>query len=93
MEHGAWNKSDISHLAFRIANLTRPSFRNGESNFDGNSKFQITNDKQITITEIQNSKTLDNLIKENSNFFGHWNFEFICNFGAWDLGFRNADVR
>jgi hypothetical protein len=38
---------------FGIADLTRPRFRNREAEVDGNSKLQITNNKQITMTEIQ----------------------------------------
>jgi len=38
---------------FGIADLTRPRFRNREGEVDGNSKLQITNNKQITMTEIQ----------------------------------------
>jgi hypothetical protein len=35
-----------------IVNLTRPRSRNRQTNVDGNSKLQITNNKQITMTEI-----------------------------------------
>ncbi len=52
----------ILDCRFRIADC-------GEAEVDGNSKLQITNNKQITITEIQNSKPFHHLIKENSKSF------------------------
>jgi hypothetical protein len=44
-----------------------------------NSKSQITNIKQITMTKIQNSKPV--LV------IRYWNLRFICNLvlGAWDF--------
>jgi len=47
-------------------------------------KFQITNNKQVPMTEIQNSKPVC-----HTNF-GHWilEFEYYLKFGAWNLGFQ-----
>jgi hypothetical protein len=44
-----------------------------------NSKSQISNNKQITMTKIQNSKPV--LVIE------YWNLRFVCNLvlGAWDF--------
>jgi len=44
-----------------------------------NSKSQISNNKQITMTKIQNSKLV--LVIE------YWNLRFVCNLvlGVWDL--------
>ena len=53
--------------------------RNGEAGVDENSKLQITNNKQITMTKIQNFKSV--LVIE------YWNLRFNCNLvlGIWDL--------
>ena len=50
-----------------IADLMRP--RGVQMDLDGNSKLQITNNKQITMTEIRNSKALNHLKKDNSKAF------------------------
>jgi hypothetical protein len=44
-----------------------------------NSKSQISNNKQITMTEIQNSKPV--LVIQ------YWNLKFVCNLvlGVWDF--------
>jgi len=44
-----------------------------------NSKSQISNIKQITMTKIQNSKSV--LV------FEYWNLRFVCNLvlGVWDF--------
>ena len=43
-----------------------------------NSKSQISNNKQITMTEIQNPKPLHHLrIREFQTCFGHWTLEFV----------------
>ena len=60
MGHGAWGKP------------TGRFDRNEEAEVDENSKFQITNNKQITMTEIRNFKSL--LVIE------YWNLRFV-----WDL--------
>jgi len=63
----------ISDCGFRIVDC-------GEAEVDRNSKKQISNNKQITITEIQNYKPFQHLIKENSKSFlviGIWNLFVI----------------
>ncbi len=43
-----------------------------------NFKSQITNSKQITITEIQNPKPAQDIGKRTyQNSFGHWILEFV----------------
>jgi hypothetical protein len=54
-------------------------------------KFQITNHKQITMTEIPNLKPVHNLrLRELQSCFGLWILEFVIylRFGAWSLGFH-----
>jgi hypothetical protein len=54
-----------------------------EKNIDTiNNKFQISNNKQITMTKIQNPKRV--LVIE------YWNLRFICNLvlGIWDFNIR-----
>jgi hypothetical protein len=53
--------------------------RNGEAEVDENSKLQITNNKQFTMTETPNSKSV--LVIE------YWNLRFNCNLvlGIWVL--------
>jgi len=48
----------------------------------GNTKLQITNINQITMTEIQNSKQV------YRTSFGHWKLDF----GIWCLGFVILEI-
>ena len=57
----------------------------------GNSKSQITNTKQITMTEIQNSKPVDGFMLRTVmdtyyQCFGH----YLLEFGACYLGFSDS---
>jgi hypothetical protein len=48
----------------------------------GNYKSQNPNNKQITMTEIQNSKPVYHLKKEKPKYvwvIDYWNLRFICN--------------
>ncbi len=51
----------------------------GDAEVDEKSKLQITNNKQITMTEIRNFKSV--LVIE------YWNLRFNCNLvlGIWDF--------
>jgi|GEM_PF-3014170 hypothetical protein len=64
-----------------------------EAEVDRNYKSQNPNNKQITMTEIQNPKPSHHLKKENFKYvlvIEYWNLRFICNLvlGIWDLGMR-----
>ena len=48
--------------------MVRPRYRNPEAKVDGNSKSQITNNKQITMTKIQNSKPVYDLEERTFQF-------------------------
>ena len=55
-----------------IADLTRPRFKYGDEEVDENYKSQNPNNKQITMTEIQNPKPSHHLKKrEFQIFLGH----------------------
>jgi hypothetical protein len=61
-----------------------------------NSKSQISNNKQNTMTEIRNPKLLHHLKRrEFQTCFGHWILEFVIylRFGAWDLLFEKLVLR
>jgi len=76
----------IEHGALFSLQLTASS---RQPNVDENSKLQITNNNQITMTEIPNSKPLHLFLKNNipktfrSLDTGIWNL-----FVIWCLGFR-----
>jgi hypothetical protein len=58
----------------------------------GNYKSQNPNNKQITMTEIQNSKPSFYLKKENFKYvwvIEYWNLRFICDLvlEIWDFSF------
>jgi hypothetical protein len=72
-------------FGFGNADLTRPRSRNREAEVDGNSKLQITNNKQITMTEIQNSKHVW--------VIEYWNLKFICNLVLGICDFRHKTPR
>jgi len=63
-----------------------------DAGVDGNYKSQNPNNKQITMTEIQNSKRSHHLKKDSQNVWviGYWNLRFICNLvlGIWDFEMR-----
>ena len=85
MEHGA--EGIGNYCEFRIADWRLKN---------GNYKSQNPNNKQITMTEIQNPKPSHHLKKENFKYVlvvEYWNLRFICNLvlGIWDLGMRNDD--
>ena len=53
-----------------------------EAEVDRNYKSQNPNNKQITMTEIQNPKPSHHLKKENFKYvlvIEYWNLRFICN--------------
>jgi hypothetical protein len=60
----------IADCEFRIANSTRPRSLYREAEVDGNYKSQNPNNKQIPMTEIQNSKQQHHLKKRIPNMFG-----------------------
>jgi hypothetical protein len=80
--------SPLLDMRFQIADL---GFRISDCRLKhGNYKSQNSNNKQITMTEIQNFKPHIILIRENPKYvwvFDYWNLRFIWNLvlGIWNL--------